>query len=133
MDNTAIDLSSLSIKDDSFPLQIVHPVTGMPIEGMVIDILSADSPKVKAKTLAIRNKRLSMARRGKNSSAEDIETEEVDLLVAGTAGWKGIIFGGKVLEFNAANARMLYSDTGLAWLSAQVNEGMAQRANFIKT
>lgn len=61
------------------------------------------------------------------TEAEEIE---VDLLVAATIGWSGLVLGGKPLEYSPAAARDLYSDPKRRWLREQVKAALDDKELF---
>jgi hypothetical protein len=75
-----------------------------------------------------------MAAMTENNAGRDLTRAQmvqvtVDLLAACTLGWRGLDTGGVPYEFNAANARRLYTDYPA--IREQVNTAVADRTNFL--
>jgi acyl-CoA reductase-like NAD-dependent aldehyde dehydrogenase len=117
-------------------MTILHPVTGQPIrrtdsgEAAWIDILSADSKAARDHEREMQNRRLRS--RARRVTAEEIEAEGIELLVALTKGWSLATLEGEPLDvpFTAEAARELYSSPDLAFIRRQVNEFAADLGNF---
>ena len=117
---------------------IVHPLTREPMllpdkSEAFIDLYSGDSLVAQKHNRAVQQRRLDM-RRSSKITAQEIETETIELLAALTAGWRLVDLGGNPLDvpFTEQDARDLYAEPGLAWLREQVNVFAADRANFSK-
>lgn len=130
-----MDLSTLEPTPDSVPVPLRHPTTaerllsdtGAPI---TISIVGMDSEQFRARHRAIINRRLSAGKKAK-VTAEEIEAESIDTIAACITGWQHVELDAKVLEFSKANAKVLL--TRLPWLREQLDEAIADRANFLKT
>jgi hypothetical protein len=131
-----MDLASLEPKAGA-TITLRHPVTGEPVtdesdgKPVTIDIVGIDSPQFQARRRSIANKRLTTSgnRRAK-LTAEDIEDEGIATLAACVTGWSANLeFDGKPLDFSRSNARLLL--TRLVWVREQLDEAMADRANFL--
>ncbi len=128
--------ASLAV-DTPFRVELLHPVTNTPLRDKdqntaYVEVLSHDSQKARQHQRDVANRRL---RRGAGKiTAEEIEAENVDLMVALTAGWYLLDLEGNPLnvEFNEANARELYSTREVRWIRDQVDEAAAERKNFSK-
>ncbi len=136
-----MDLSTLEPIKDAATYQIRHPVTNEPLvatpsskdgkgEPVTIDLLSADSDAFKSRQFAALNKRLRTGKKPK-LNAEDIDEEALDLIAACITGWRNIELDGKPYPFSADNAKALLRR--LPWLREQLDEAIADRANFIRT
>lgn len=117
-------------------VEIRHPVTNAPL-GIKIHVLGRDSDTFKEHTREMINSRLRKeamaAKRGKDAelrTVEMIEQENMDLLVACTTNWSGVIVGGKELPFEEANVRQVYRE--YPWIYDQVNEAIGTLENFLK-
>lgn len=136
---TAFDLTSLNTTkacNAGADVEIRHPVTNVPL-GMTIRVLGRDSDTFKEHTRDTLNARLRReamaAKRGKDAdlrTVETIEQENMDLLVACTVGWNGVVLDGKELPFEEANIRKVYKD--YPWIYDQVNEAIGTLENFLK-
>lgn len=130
-----MDLSTLEPTPDSVPVPLRHPTTserllsdtGAPI---TISIVGMDSEQFRTRHRAIINRRLNAGKKAK-ITAEEIEAESIDTIAACITGWQHVELDGKALEFSKANAKTLL--TRLPWLREQLDEAIADRANFLKT
>lgn len=130
-----MDLSTLEPTTDSVPVPLRHPTTserllsdaGAPI---TISIVGMDSEQFRTRHRAIINRRLNAGKKAK-VTAEEIEAESIDTIAACITGWQHVELDGKALEFSKANAKALL--TRLPWLREQLDEAIADRANFLKT
>lgn len=119
-------------------MHVVNPATraelftkdGQPI---TITLASSDSDRVREVSRRSTNKRLAQQRGGRNAvvTAEALEADAINALMAATIAWQGIAIGGEVLELNDANVRRAYTE--LPWLRRQVDEFVADEGNFVKT
>lgn len=62
----------------------------------------------------------------------EAEEMEVEMLVAATIGWAGLVSGGKPLEYSPAAARDLYSDPRRRWLRDQIKAALDDRELFTR-
>lgn len=134
-----IDLTSLNTTkacNDGADVEIRHPVTNVPL-GVTIRVLGRDSDTFKEHTRDLLNTRLRReamaAKRGKDAdlrTVEVIETENMDLLVTCTLGWKNVSYGGQELPFEEANVRNIYKE--FPWIYDQVNEAIGTLELFLK-
>lgn len=134
-----IDLTSLNTTkacNDGADVEIRHPVTNVPL-GVTIRVLGRDSDTFKEHTRDLLNTRLRReamaAKRGKDAdlrTVEVIETENMDLLVTCTLGWKNVSYGGQELPFEEANVRKIYKE--FPWIYDQVNEAIGTLELFLK-
>ncbi len=119
--------------EDGATLQILHPETEEPIDGMTITLLGQDSSVYKkmqlAKQQAILN-RMAKGKKGADLDAERLSNEAIDDLVKLTVSWTGFTLEGKELKPTADNVRKVYSDW--AWIKDQASEFVANRANFFR-
>lgn len=136
---TPFDLTSLNTTkacNAGAFVEIRHPVTNVPL-GMTIRVLGRDSDTFKEHTRDTLNTRLRReamaAKRGKDAdlrTVEVIEQENMDLLVACTLEWSGVIVDGKELPFDEVNVRKVYKE--YPWIYDQVNEAIGTLENFLK-
>jgi hypothetical protein len=131
----ALDLSTLNPVDDGVALELSHPVTGEVLrddQGVAISItlLGQDSEAYQRAENQAQNRRLRDASRGRRATltAEQIKAEALEVLVACTVAWHGVVFEGVALECTATNVRRLYTER--AWIREQVDAFVADRANF---
>jgi hypothetical protein len=137
-----MDLATLEPTADSVPVPLRHPTTneklfadgadGKPDKSkpITISIVGMDSEQFRTRHRAIINRRLNAGKKVK-VTAEEIEAESIDTIAACITGWQHVELDGKALEFSKANAKSLL--TRLPWLREQLDEAIADRANFLKT
>jgi hypothetical protein len=125
-----MDLTSLAVSSEGSVLTLTHPVTGadLPVK---ITLLGTDSPVFRKAQRAIVNRRLKQAKKT-TLTAEEIEAEGVDALVACTVSWEGVELDGKKLDCTPENIRRVYTDVRLPFIREQVDSFIAERANFMK-
>ena len=126
MDLAKLDI--LSPANEGVWMELEHPVTGEPL-GIKIKVAGVDSDYYRKEMRRQQNKRLKKGIR--TISAEELENEVIELLVACTLDWEGIEYEGKVLECNKENARMIYKK--FPWIREQVDNFINDRANFLKS
>lgn len=82
-----------------------------------------------------RKMRKQLSRSGKVEFADPVEdeAEETDHLAACVLGWRGVAFGGEVLDCNKANITRLLTDPKRAWFRKSVKEAFDDGEVFIKT
>ncbi len=111
---------------------IKHPLTGQPTP-VVITIASPEHPTRKRINMAAQRRlRSIISRTGKmpvTDPQEDAD-EELQTLVACTLGWRGVRIKGDWVDFSAAAAHALYSDSTKRWLVDQVRDAMNARETF---
>lgn len=129
----SVDLAAACEKP--FELQLVNPVTKDPIDAW-ISVVGKEGETFKNYVRSRANERLRLQnfqqQRGKEPEApriEKIEEDAIDLLVACTVGWRGVVVDGAPLEFSKANAKALY--TRFAWAREQVDVAIGDVTNFI--
>jgi hypothetical protein len=132
LDALAFDVSQTA------DVHLLHPVTRQPLrdkEGnpAYVRVVSLDSPEVQAVQKAAINKRLNTRGRGK-MTADELEAERAETLVAATKGWYLVTLDGDKLDvpFSQAVARNVYTDARFSWIREQVNEAVEDRATFFQ-
>lgn len=112
-------------------LTLVNPVNNTPIEGVTITLMGADSKEYQALRRKLQNARLrNVTSRGKmRVTSEEIEDEALQLIVAATKGWTGVVIEGVEQPFTMENAKSLF--TRFPWIREQVDEFINDRANFL--
>ena len=110
--------------------------------GIFITLYSRDSERARMITLEQMNRRFKqMGKRGGVSlTAEEVESENMDLAVGLTKAWRTVLddgssvpaiyWNGKALDCTAANVRMFYSNAPAA--REQVEDGISDRPLFTK-
>jgi hypothetical protein len=99
---------------------------------MTITVVGMDSQTFQKAENFIANQRIAKMQRskGKLGTAEESRNDEVELLSRVTLGWH-IQLNGEIQEFNAANARKVY--TSIGWIREQLKSFIEDRANFLKS
>lgn len=113
-------------------LQLKHPASEEPIEGVTITLLGQDSKKYRAiqrRRSQATLDRVAKGKKARNWDAEEIERNALDDLVEMTVSWTGVNLGGEELPCNVANARRVYTE--LPWVREQAQEFVADRGNFL--
>jgi len=112
----------------SFELR--HPTERVPI-GAFLTVLGKDGDVYRRVDRQQTNRRLAEAARNRDLTlkAEEIEADRLDLIVACTTGWKGVLKKGEPIPFNAENVRKFYKD--YPWAAEQAERAMNDRSLFI--
>lgn len=112
-----MDISN--IVANSRTIDILHPATGAPT-GLKITLLPRTDEKVERAQRAILNRRLSS--RKANVTAEQVEAEGIELLIAGIEDWEwggDAKFEGDKPEFTPEIARKVLNTA--KWIKAQID------------
>ncbi len=121
--------------DEGAVLQIIDSKTEEPIEGVTITLLGQDSKVYRkiqlARSQAILN-RAAKGKKGVDLDAEKMAEDTIDDLVKLTVTWTGFEEDGQPLAATPENFAKVYGDPGLAWNKEQVQEFVAERANFFR-
>lgn len=126
------ELDTASLSNEGIDVAIYHPTTKADL-GISITVHGADSDVFRKAQRAQQNRRLKNMARGRNGSkltAEELETEGLDTLVACTKSWAGVVLQGKALDCEDENVRAVY--VKFPWIREQVEDAIGDRANFIK-
>lgn len=128
-----VDLAALDTgagAEEGRELQVRHFKTGEPI-GLTLQLLGTDSATyeraVRAQQRATQDRLV--ANRAKRITAEEVDDNALELLVALTRGWSPFDLDGKDYPYSAANARGLYRR--FRWIREQADEFAGDRANFL--
>ena len=119
--------------DEGATLQIVHPETEEPIDGMTIILLGHDSAVYRKMQLAKQQAILNRMAKGKKAAeldAERLNSDLIDELTKLTVGWSGFTLEGEELKATPANVKNVYSEW--AWIKDQAQEFVSNRANFFR-
>lgn len=112
-------------------IAIQHPVTGEDL-GITIQVLSPDSDEYRKAALQLQNENIRYIRKNRGkTTAERISQEAMDLLVAITQGWSGVVENGQPVPFSPDNVRRVYTE--YPFIKEQVDEFTADRRNFMKS
>lgn len=131
-----MDLNTLkAVKaDEGAVLQIAHPETEEPIDGMTMTLLGQDSVTYRKIQMAKQQAALNRLAKGKRATA-DLDAEKlagdmIDDLAKLTVSWTGFELDGKPLKCDKSNAVTVYTDW--PWIREQAQEFVANRANFFR-
>lgn len=130
-----MDLNALkpTKADEGAVMDVRHPETEEPIEGMSITLLGQDSNVYRKISLAkqqVALNRISKGKRVVDLDAEKLAEDSVDDLVKMTVTWTGFSLDGKELKPTPENFRMVYTEW--QWIKEQAQEFVASRANFFR-
>lgn len=135
-----MDLSTLAI-DIEAPHKLVlrHPESNVELQHKGKDIYllvrSVDHPEVKKVERRISKKRIESVQQSRGKikiSADELEEEATQRLVAHLAGWENLNMNDKPLVYSAAAAKDLLNNDAFAWIRAQLDEFAGERGNFLK-
>lgn len=122
-----MDISNITASSSSVTIR--NPGTAEPI-GLTITLRPASSPEVKQVKRRITNDALKS--RGK-ITAEKVESNNFDVLVAATEGWTwegDTTWNGEKPEATAENVRKVYKQA--PWIKEQVDEALSDDAAFFR-
>lgn len=131
-----MDMSKLGVKasaEQGSVLQLRDPFTGEELfnddnSPMTITLLGKDSEQYRRTSRMAANKNL---KRGRNApTVEKFEQDGVELLAAVTIDWN-LQWSEAKKEFSPAAVKELYADPDYRWVYEQVDEFVAERANFL--
>ena len=130
-----MDLNSLKpVKaDKGATLEVLHPETEEPIEGMTITLLGQDSAVYRKLQLTKQQAILNRMAKGKKAAeldAEKLADESIDDLVKLTVKWTGFEVNGEALAATPENFRTVYTEW--PWIKEQAAEFVSNRANFFR-
>lgn len=111
-------------------LKIVHPSTAEPI-GLTIRLLPMSSAPLREIQRRMTNE--SLRTRGKSLTAEKLEANRLDVLVAATEGWEwadGATWNGEQPDAEPATIRKVYKDA--PWIKEQVDAALNDEAAFFR-
>ena len=126
-----MDVSKVKFAENSDKgavLTVLDPTTDVPTD-LKITLAGTDSAIYRNWVKNSINRKLGM-KKNKKFSYEESEHSGVELLAALTLGWEGLEFEGKPVKFTTEQAYDLYADPNMKWLREQVDEFVADRANF---
>ena len=114
-------------------IEIKHPVTEKNL-GIRVSVISLNDEKMKLIRRKFINKRLELEKRGKSFKADDIESNELDLLIACIVSWDWYgeaTFNGSKPEFNEINVRNVL--TTFSWFKDQISEAVGDEKAFFQS
>ena len=121
------DLDVVAAANRGADVELVHPITREPLDA-TITILGRDSDEYRAAISEQARKRAQSRNKGAISFAE-ADDGAMEILVACTIGWDGIVENGDPIQFSLAEARRIYKK--YPWIREQVDEALADRALFL--
>lgn len=125
-----LDMNQVS-QEETARFEVLHPVTDAPT-GAFIEVYGKDSAFYRSYLNKRKQAQLEKALkkgRGKALTADDLDSEALDMVACMTKGWSGIVDGGKDVEFSTEKAMELYSAN--LWLKEQVDAAIHDRGLFI--
>jgi len=137
MTKNAFDLSSIdtiAACNKPVDIEIEHPVSREKL-GVFIQVVGKDSDIYRDRIRALANENMARdafnARRGKQEVPDiaKMEAKNIDVLVAATVGWKGVVLNSEELAFSAENARKVYQQ--ILPVREQVTEAINDLENFM--
>lgn len=106
------------------PMQVRHPTTRQPLDGVTISYVGSDSARYRDKLREVLSRRLE----SQEPTTAQIDDENAELYGACATGWTGIVLDGSEVPFSEANAVALHRR--LAWLREQADRHIRNRDNF---
>lgn len=135
-----MDLSNLMVADEAKAVRLTHPSNGRPLgtddKPCRVFIVPPSHPRMRAMERRISDARLQNAvgARGRMKlTAEELENEATDRLVACIESWENLDVQGKPLKVGAENARMLMTTPGWRWLRDQIDQALGDTGTFLQT
>lgn len=131
-----MDVDTVAACNAGAEIEFLHPVTNQPT-GMFVTIVGKDSDiwqQLTNDSIDKERRRQFMAqKKGKVAeprSKSETDREVVEMLAAGTTGFRDVVLDGEPLPFSEENAIKLY--TKRPAFKQQVDEAIANLENFIK-
>lgn len=124
------DASSLMPDTDSCEVQIKNLLTKKNT-GIFITVLSKDSETYRDVQKAQANARFKQFGKRSNSAsltAEELEEESLQVLVACTRAWRNMVYNGQELDCSTGNVRTIYEK--IPMIREQVDDAIHDRGNF---
>jgi hypothetical protein len=128
----AFDVAELMADSDACEFEVRNLLTKKRT-GIYITVLSKDSEVYKGIQKAQANSRFKQfGKRTASASltAEELEEESLQLLVACTKSWRGMTYNGQALDCTEDNVRMIYER--IPMVREQVDDAIHDRSNFKK-
>lgn len=125
-------LDTTATAEQGARLELRHPATDEPL-GAVLVLAGTDSKTFRRHEATNLNRfieRMSKGKRAKGKSAEEQERESLDMLVACTLSWSGVVLDGVEPPCTPENALTLY--TRLPWVKEQARDFMMDRGNYLR-
>ncbi len=130
-----LDLATLDVReacDKPYELELLHPATKKGI-GSFVSILGCESTKIRQHERKIADEKLAELRAGKSKRTPEEGVQRiVDVALASCVSWRDMKFKGKKIEFNEANAKIIFEEPGLDWIAVQVYQEVQNLELFMK-
>ena len=130
------ELASLKLSP-SATLPLVHPSTREPLfaddkkqKPVVANLYGKASETYQSALHTLMNKKL--AKKTTKDTAQNLNAEGIDFLVACLKSIDNLALNGKAVD-NPVVVRELLSDPGYGWVKAQIDEFLAEDANFLQS
>lgn len=130
---------TVSVASKGAVMELLHPDTGVPLKDddgttVTITLQGADGEKFRDRQRRTFDDQLQGRRRRKSKSpspksAEELESESVELLADLTVEWHGIGLDGASLECSWDNAVAVYQR--FPWIREQADAFVVDRGNFL--
>ena len=115
-------------------IEIKHPVTEKNL-GIRVSVISLNDERMKQIRRRFINKRIELEKRGKSFRADEIETNEIDLLVSCIVSWDwygdDVTFNGSKPDFNEVNVRNVLNT--FSWFKDQISEAVGDEKAFFQS
>lgn len=138
MSKSAID--ALATQDITYRMEVIHPVSGLPMKGpdgatAWVELLSVNSEAAEAwKRQQFEAMQRHRNRRNAVESYDATQQKSAHLLAQLTVDWNlPVDIAGRPIDlpFSRERAEELYAHPRMSWLRKQVDEAIADDANFI--
>lgn len=130
-----MDIKSLALKKDTFPLQLRHPGDDTPLfddedkkKPVRIHLFGTASKEYRDAVRAMQNRQLK--RGSKKATAAEIQEEGVQLLVAISESAENLEVDGQKIG-TPGSFRDLYENPEYSWLREQVDAAVGDISNFL--
>jgi hypothetical protein len=134
VNGASFDAAAFELADDATAEVEIFDPRSKTGTGIFISLLSKDSEKARALTRSQLNRRFKVAGRtrgGLSLTAEELEAESMDLLIACTKDWRGMNWNGEPMKCTADNVRMVYTKSPI--IREQVDDAINDRALFTRS
>lgn len=133
------ELSTKTTAEQGAAITIYHPKTNLPLD-ITITVCGSDSETFRKISRKQLNRRLEQSSKARNRqvqmTAEELEAEALDVLVACTKGWATgarpeiELNPGEWLPCTPEHVRTVYEE--LPWLREQIDQAIGDRSNFLQ-
>lgn len=133
------ELSTKTTAEQGAEITICHPKTNLPLD-ITITVCGSDSETFRKISRKQLNRRLEQSNKARGRqvqmTAEELEAEALDVLVACTKSWATgsrpeiELEPGEWLPCTPENVRKVYEE--LPWLREQIDQAIGDRSNFLR-